>query len=82
MLHLPAIWRKYLYGLSVATIPVLVIVGWVSDELAVALLGLANAIFIGGLAFMNTAEPVSISDEEHWLDESVAMWAEMEARDE
>ena len=51
---IPTKWRKYLYGVSSASIPVLVIVGWVSDELAVALLGLANAVFIGGLAFANT----------------------------
>jgi hypothetical protein len=51
---IPTKWRKYLYGVSAASIPVLVIVGWVSDELAVALLGLANAVFIGGLAFANT----------------------------
>lgn len=75
MPHLPAVWRKYLYGLSVASIPVLVIVGWVSDELAVALLGLANAVFIGGLAFMNTdsSEPW---DDEHWLLEAEADAAE------
>ena len=51
---IPTKWRKYLYGVSAASIPVLVIVGWVSDELGVALLGLANAVFIGGLAFANT----------------------------
>lgn len=51
---IPTKWRKYLYGVSAASIPCLVIVGWVSDELAVALLGLANAVFIGGLAFANT----------------------------
>ena len=39
---------------SAASIPLLVIAGWVSDELGVALLGLANAVFIGGLAFANT----------------------------
>ena len=54
MPNLPAKWRKYLYGISAATIPVLVIAGWVSDDLAVALIGLANAVFIGGLAFANT----------------------------
>jgi hypothetical protein len=54
MPNLPAKWRKYLYGISAATIPVLVIAGWVSDEAAVALIGLANAVFIGGLAFANT----------------------------
>jgi hypothetical protein len=54
MHNIPARWRKYLYGVSAAAIPVLVIIGWVSDEVAPALLGLANAVFIGGLAFANT----------------------------
>lgn len=54
MPNVPVKIRKYLYGISAASIPVLVIAGWVSDELAVALLGLANAVFIGGLAFANT----------------------------
>ena len=54
MPNIPTKWRKYLYGISAASIPVLVLAGWVSDELGVALLGLANAIFIGGLAFANT----------------------------
>jgi hypothetical protein len=54
MLNIPAKWRKYLYGVSAAAIPVLVILGWVSDEVAPALIGLANAVFIGGLAFANT----------------------------
>ena len=54
MPNIPTKWRKYLYGVSAATIPVLVIAGWMSDELGVALIGLANAVFIGGLAFANT----------------------------
>lgn len=53
MPHLPAKWRKYLYGISAASIPLLVLTGWVSDEIGVAILGLANAVFIGGLAFAN-----------------------------
>ena len=57
MPNMPAKWRKYLYGISAATIPVLVIAGWVSDDAAIALIGLANAVFIGGLAFANTTEP-------------------------
>jgi hypothetical protein len=55
MPHIPAAWRKYLYGVSAALIPVLVIFGWLSDEVAPALLGLANAVFIGSLAFANTS---------------------------
>jgi len=54
MPQIPAVWRKYLYGVSAAVIPVLVIFGWLNDEAAPALLGLVNAIFIGSLAFANT----------------------------
>jgi hypothetical protein len=57
MPNIPSKWRKYLYGVSVAAIPILVLVGWTSDELGVALIGLANAVFIGGLAFANTPKP-------------------------
>ncbi len=57
MPNIPSKWRKYLYGVSIALIPILVIAGWASDELAVALIGLANAVFIGGLAFVNTPKP-------------------------
>jgi hypothetical protein len=57
MPNIPSKWRKWLYGVSIALIPILVIAGWASDELAVALIGLANAVFIGGLAFVNTPKP-------------------------
>ena len=50
---IPARWRKWLYGVSIATVPVLVAVGWVDDNLAPAIIGLANAVFIGGLAMAN-----------------------------
>jgi len=76
MPNLPAPWRKYLYGLSAATIPVLVIVGWVSDELGVALLGLANAVFIGGLAFANTNATDPDQHDAHWYTEEFADEAE------
>jgi hypothetical protein len=57
MPNIPSKWRKWLYGVSIALVPILVIAGWASDELAVALIGLANAVFIGGLAFVNTPKP-------------------------
>lgn len=81
MPHLPAVWRKYLYGLSVASIPVLVIVGWVSDELAVAILGLVNAVFIGGLAFANTHPGDSLEAEAHWAQDAAADEAESDHRE-
>jgi hypothetical protein len=54
IINIRAKWRKYLYGVSAAAIPVLVVIGWVSDQVAPALIGLVNAVFIGGLAFANT----------------------------
>lgn len=57
MPNIPAKWRKWCYGVSIALVPILVIAGWASDELAVALIGLANAVFIGGLAFTNVTVP-------------------------
>lgn len=54
MPNIPAKWRRYLYAVSVATVPVLIIAGWVSDQLGVALIGLANAVFTGALAAANT----------------------------
>lgn len=54
MPNIPAKWRRYLYAVSVATVPVLVLAGWVSDQFAVALIGLANAVFTGALATANT----------------------------
>jgi hypothetical protein len=50
---IPVKWRRYLYGVSMAVIPVLVLLGWVRDELAVSLSGLVYAVFIGGLALQN-----------------------------
>ena len=50
---IPPVWRKYLYGVSIAVIPVTVIAGWVSDSLGVALGGLAYSVFVGGLAASN-----------------------------
>lgn len=50
---IPAKWRKWIYGVSVATVPVLVSFGWLTDDKAPVILGLLNAVFIGGLAFSN-----------------------------
>jgi hypothetical protein len=53
---IPAKWRKWIYGVSIASVPVLVAFGWLSDETVPAILGLLNAVFIGGLAFKNVSE--------------------------
>lgn len=53
MPNIPAKRRRYLYGVSTATVPLLVVFGWVADEKVPALLGVINAVFVGGLALSN-----------------------------
>lgn len=50
---IPAKYRRWVYGVSVATVPLLVAFGWLDDNVAPAVLGLLNAVFVGGLAFAN-----------------------------
>lgn len=50
---IPPKWRKWIYGVSLATIPVLVGFGWLDDNMAPAILGLVNAVFVGSLALSN-----------------------------
>ena len=47
---IPPKWRRYLYGVSCATVPVLIAFGVLDGNKAAAILGAANAVFIGGLA--------------------------------
>jgi hypothetical protein len=56
---IPAVWRKWLYAVGIALVPVLVAFGWVDDNVAPAILGLLYAVFMGGLAVANvTADPM------------------------
>jgi hypothetical protein len=55
--------RKWIYGVSVATIPVLIVFGWLDDNRAPAILGLLNAVLIGGMAFANTHPNPAPGDE-------------------
>ena len=54
---IPPIWRKWLYAVSCASVPLLVALGWVTDSVAAAILGIANAVFIGALATANVPKP-------------------------
>lgn len=50
---IPAKWRKWLYGVGIALVPVLVGFGWLEDSAAPAIVGLLYAVFMGGLAVAN-----------------------------
>lgn len=54
MPSIPAKWRKYLYAVGIAAVPVLVGFGWLEDSMAPAIVGLLYAVFMGGLAVANT----------------------------
>jgi len=53
---IPARWRKWLYAVGTAAVPVLVAFGWVEDSAAPAIIGLVYAVFMGGLAVANTGD--------------------------
>lgn len=50
---IPAKYRKWLYAVGAALVPVLVAFGWLDDNAAPAILGLIYAVFMGGLAAAN-----------------------------
>ena len=54
MPNIPAKLRHYLYAVGVAFVPVAQVYGWVNDSQAAAIVGLAYAVFMGGLAAANT----------------------------
>ena len=50
---IPPVWRKYLYGVGVALVPLSVTFGWLDDNRAAAVLGVLYAVFMGGMALAN-----------------------------
>lgn len=51
---IPAKYRRWLYTVGIALVPVLVAFGWLEDSIAPAILGLIYAVFMGGMAAANT----------------------------
>ena len=84
MPHIPAHTRKWIYGVALAAVPLLVALGILEDAIAPLVIALVGAVIAPSLALANvTPDDNAINIEEaHWLDESIAMWAEIEARDE
>lgn len=50
---IPPKYRRWLYAVGIAAVPVLVAFGWLEDSIAPAILGLLYAVFMGGLAASN-----------------------------
>lgn len=54
MPSIPAKWRRYLYAVGAAFVPVTVAFGWLNNDQAAALVGVIYAVFMGALAAANT----------------------------
>ena len=46
-------WRKYLYSVGMAVVPLTQAFGWIDDNKAIAIAGVIYAVFMGGLAAAN-----------------------------
>lgn len=76
MPHIPMNVRRYIYGVSLAAIPLLVALGILEDEIAPLVVALVGAVVAPGLALANMtpdSEP-----HPHWDDEDEAELAEDE----
>lgn len=51
---IPPRYRRWLYAVGIALVPVLVAFGWLDDNAAPAIIGLIYAILMGGMAVANT----------------------------
>lgn len=59
---IPAEWRKWLYSIGMAAVPLLVAFGWLEDSVAPAVVGLIYAVLMGGLAVSNVTPDVTKGD--------------------
>jgi hypothetical protein len=60
---IPPIWRKWIYGVGAAFVPLAEIYGWVNSNQGASILGVFYAIFMGGLAAANTNVPARAGTE-------------------
>jgi hypothetical protein len=76
MPHIPMEVRRWIYGVLLAAVPLLVALGIIEDEIAPLIIALVGAIVAPGLALAN----MSPDDEPHphWDDEDEAELAEVE----
>jgi hypothetical protein len=80
MPHIPAHTRRWIYGVCLAAVPLLVALGILENEIAPLVIALVGAVIAPGLALANITPPEGA--EAHWADDVAADEAEMEAGDE
>jgi len=87
MPHIPMEVRRWIYGVALAAVPLLVALGILEDAIAPLVIALVGAVVAPSLALANmTPDPViaeyKVEAEEHWAEDAEADEAELEAEDE
>lgn len=76
MPHIPMEVRRYIYGISLAAIPLLVALGIVEEQIAPLIVALVGAVVAPGLALANMSPDAEPNP--HWDDDEEADLAEVE----
>jgi len=61
---IPANYRRWLYAVGIAAVPVLVAFGWLEDSIAPAVVGLIYAVLMGGMAVSNVTPDATVAEHE------------------
>jgi len=80
MPHIPMDVRRWIYGVSLAAIPLLVALGIIEDAIAPLIIALVGAIIAPGLALANISPDAPLNP--HWDEEAVVDEIELEAEDD
>lgn len=80
MPHIPMEIRRWIYGVSLAVIPLLVALGILEDEIAPLVIALVGAVIAPGLALANMTPDVNPAP--HWDEDDDAEFAELEAEND
>jgi hypothetical protein len=79
MPHIPMEVRRWIYGVSLAAVPLFVALGILEDEIAPLVIALIGAVIAPSLALANMSPDNDLNP--HWDEEDEADLAELEEED-
>ncbi len=79
MPHIPAHTRRWIYGICLAAVPLLVALGILEEQIAPLVIALVGAVIAPSLALANVTPDDDTAAREHWDADAEADLAEMEA---
>lgn len=77
--HIPMEARRWVYGVCLAAVPLLVALGILENEIAPLVIALVGAVIAPGLALANISPDKEPNP--HWEDDEAALVAELEFED-